>query len=409
MKGEWWKAGDRELCETLVEIQTRMRADYATMLSIVSEAEDRGLAKNAGYATLSHVLVDLLRMRPAEARRCVEQAVAVTPGRMISGDPLAAPLPATGQAAQEGALDREHIAMIHKHVQALPGWVNSEQRATFESALVEQAQLGHAGAVDSFAVALRARLDQDGKPPSDDQWVSPRNELRYTTRSDGRTVGKFDLDTEAGALLRAVLSPLAKPAPAEDGQRDERSAAERQGDGFVDLLRLAATAEGMPSEGGAKPHVAVTVSLAVLEDKLGNALLDGAGFISAAQARYLACDARVIPMVLGSKSEPLDVGVPSYTVPAHMRRALVARDRGCAFPNCGSPASICHSHHIVPWSQGGATKIGNLVLICPRHHRLVHASEWDITIVDGHPEFQPPGLIDPQRRPRRNTLHFRLE
>jgi len=310
---------------------------------------------------------------------------------------------------REGALDRDHVSVINKHVTALPAWVNAEQRATFEAALVEQAHMGHAGAVDRFATELRARLDQDGEPPRDEEWVQPRNELTFAVRPDGRTVGRFSLDAEAGALFRAVLDPLAKPALAEDGARDERTHEERQGDAFVDLVRLAAAAEDMPSQGGAKPQVTVTVPLATLEQGLGSALLDGAARISAAQARYLACDAKVIPMVLGSASEPLDIGRASYTAPTGMRRALVARDRGCAFPNCPRPAASCDSHHIVEWSHGGKTALSNLTLLCSYHHRLVHSSEWEVTIVNGRPEFYPPSFIDPDRHPRRNTLHTQLE
>ena len=387
-----------------------MRSDYAALLGVVSEADSRGLATTVGYPTLAHVLVDLLRMRPGEAKRCVQQAVAVSPARMVSGDELAAALPATGEAAAEGALDREHIAVIHRHVTALPGWVNPQQRATFEAALVEQAHTGHAGAVDRFATELRARLDQDGTPPKDEQWVQPRREVTYAVRSDGRTVGQFDLDPEAGALFRAVLDPLAKPRPADDGGvRDERSTAQRHGDGFVDLLRLAAAAEDMPSQGGAKPHVTVTMPLATLTEGLGSALLDGAGPITAAQARYLACDARIIPMVLGSNSEPLDVGRASYTVPTSIRRTLANRDKGCSFPNCPRTPASCDAHHITPWNQGGTTALSNLTLLCGHHHRLIHHSQWDIAIINGRPEFYPPSFIDPDRRARRNTLHTRLE
>ena len=275
MSGEWWQSGDKELCAAMVEIQARMRRDYAALLEIVSEAENRGVAKSTGCGSLPQLLTDVLRIRPSEAKRCVEQAVAVMPNRMITGGELSPALPATGEAAREGALDRDHVATIHKHVAALPGWLSAEQRATFETALVEQAHIGHAGAVDRFATELRARLDQDGAPPRDERWVRPRNEVTYAVRSDGRTVGRFDLDAEAGALFRAVIDPLAKPAPAEDGVPDERTAGERQGDGFVDLVRLAAASDDMPSQGEAKPQVTVTVPLSVLEKGLGSALVTG--------------------------------------------------------------------------------------------------------------------------------------
>ena len=82
----------------------------------------------------------------------------------------------------------------------------------------------------------------------------------------------------------------------------------------------------------------VTVSLPVLQGRIGSASLALGGAINADIARRIACDARVIPVVLGSKGEPLDVGRASHTVPSAIRRAVIVRDRGCAFPGCSVPA-----------------------------------------------------------------------
>jgi hypothetical protein len=86
-------------------------------------------------------------------------------------------------------------------------------------------------------------------------------------------------------------------------------------------------------------------------------------------------------------------------IPDGLRRAVVARDRGCA--RCGRPPSWCEAHHLVPWEQGGPTAIGNLVLLCRACHRLVHHAGWDVVLADGRPEFYPPAWVDPERRPRR--------
>jgi HNH endonuclease len=136
-------------------------------------------------------------------------------------------------------------------------------------------------------------------------------------------------------------------------------------------------------------------------------LLDGIGVLDAASARRIACDCKVIPAVLGSESEPLDIGRISYTVPTAIRRALILRDGGCAFPGCDRPHQWCHAHHIQHWADGGPTELGNLVLLCGRHHRLIHHSAWHCGIANGRPEFHPPHYIDTQQRPRRNTLHPR--
>ena len=127
--------------------------------------------------------------------------------------------------------------------------------------------------------------------------------------------------------------------------------------------------------------------------------------IDASTARRLACDAAVIPAVLNGRSEPLDIGRRTRTVPTALRRALVLRDRGCAFPGCTVPASWCDAHHRQHWADGGATALPNLVLLCGVHHELIHNSDWQVQLPDGVPEFIPPPYIDPHQNPRRNPIH----
>jgi 5-methylcytosine-specific restriction protein A len=118
----------------------------------------------------------------------------------------------------------------------------------------------------------------------------------------------------------------------------------------------------------------------------------------------LCCDAAVVPIVLNGVGQPLDVGRVARTIPDGLRRAVAARDRGCAHPGCGRPASWTECHHILPWEQGGETKLSNLVLLCPVHHRQIHFSDWTVRIQDGLPEFIPPKWIDYEQRPRRRAL-----
>jgi hypothetical protein len=102
------------------------------------------------------------------------------------------------------------------------------------------------------------------------------------------------------------------------------------------------------------------------------------------------------------------VGRARRLVPAAMRKALIARDLGCAFPGCDRPASWCDGHHVVPWFDGGATSVDNGVLLCRRHHRLVHEGDWQVRLgPDRLPEFLPPSYIDATRAPRRNQYHRR--
>ncbi|RIJ77833.1 HNH endonuclease, partial [Nakamurella silvestris] len=115
------------------------------------------------------------------------------------------------------------------------------------------------------------------------------------------------------------------------------------------------------------------------------------GPISPAEARRMACDARITPVVLGGKGEILDVGRSRYSFPTGIRKALEARDRGCAFPGCDRPPGWTEAHHVHPFSKGGETKLSSAVLVCDHHHHLLHHSDWQVRIAgDGIPEFLPP-------------------
>lgn len=123
-----------------------------------------------------------------------------------------------------------------------------------------------------------------------------------------------------------------------------------------------------------------------------------------AQTRLAACDAKIIPVVLSGDSEPLDVGRAMRTVPLGIRRALVARDRGCTFPGCARAPALCHAHHVLEWNNDGYTEVNNMCLLCPTHHRWIHVTGWDITIRGNLVEFRPPAILDPHRRPLHNPL-----
>ena len=205
----------------------------------------------------------------------------------------------------------------------------------------------------------------------------------------------------------AALDPLAAPRPAAADGPDPRPAGRRRADALVEVCRRALAAGTLPERGGDRPQIVVTVPLAALRDGLGSATLDDGTAISAGTARRLACDAAVIPAVLGSRSEVLDVGRARRLFTGPLRRALVLRDRGCAFPGCDRPASWCEAHHIRPWAAGGPTSLANGVLLCRHHHRLVEQGDWQVGLgADGVPEFRPPPWADPDQTPLRNHHHL---
>ncbi|MEJ2890923.1 HNH endonuclease signature motif containing protein, partial [Actinomycetospora aeridis] len=108
--------------------------------------------------------------------------------------------------------------------------------------------------------------------------------------------------------------------------------------------------------GAGRALIAVTIDHDWLRRAVGHGVLDDQQLVDAATLRRLACDADVIPLILGSRSEPLDIGRRSRTVPDAIRRALTVRDQGCAFPGCPRRPRRCHAHHIRFWGHGGPTE-----------------------------------------------------
>jgi hypothetical protein len=133
--------------------------------------------------------------------------------------------------------------------------------------------------------------------------------------------------------------------------------------------------DGLPEHGGDATTVLVTLTLSQLLTDLAAAGViagDGQHAISAEQARRLACQASIVPVVLGGKGEVLDVGRRMRLFTRAQRRALRIRDQRCRAEGCTIPAAWTEAHHLEPWSQGGATDLANAVSLCAHHHHRIH-------------------------------------
>jgi hypothetical protein len=155
-------------------------------------------------------------------------------------------------------------------------------------------------------------------------------------------------------------------------------------------------------------EVLVTTPLTALQREVGGvALLSTRGTLTAAELRRLACDARVIPAVLGADSEILDLGRTRRDFSPAQRRALTLRDRGCIAPGCDRPPDQCHAHHQWEWDDGGPTDLDNGALLCEFHHLQIHRQHWRVSLADnGYPQLTPPPSIDPLQRP---VQHHRFQ
>jgi hypothetical protein len=212
-----------------------------------------------------------------------------------------------------------------------------------------------------------------------------------------------------------------EPGQTEPGQtRPARTALGQTGSGWTGPDQ--AWLDAGPPDGGPVDGEPAGRDLAVARNLLGDnrsgayqpallpvGVLDDGGQLTVATVRRLACDAGIVPAVLGGAGQVLDLGRQRRLFTGPLRRALVLRDGGCAFPACDRPARWCDGHHIRHWADGGSTDLANAVLLCGFHHRLIHRGEWSVRInpADGLPDFVPPATLDAGQRLRRNTFHRR--
>ncbi len=210
-----------------------------------------------------------------------------------------------------------------------------------------------------------------------------------------------------GAALLALLGVRAGYDDATHGDpayggKDLRPKDVRQYDAIRRAL-LHATGCAHDSE-PAVAQVILTLNLDDLVAGLAHGrLVDLDQSLTPAETRQAACDAGLIPAVLGGHGEILDLGSTRRSFSTAQRRALALRDQGCSFPGCDKPPIGCHAHHVVPWWEGGPTDLANGTLLCGRHHRQLHRQGWTARLDShGNPEYIPPAWADPARQPRQH-------
>jgi hypothetical protein len=407
---EWWRVDKSVLLSRTVKIEIAVRKLLAEQYEVYAEIHRRDLRGVAGHDSLAGLIEEDLRLTPADAKARAGRVLALHPTPTFTGQDVPAVAPLTAVAAAEGAVGGAQIDPIIHALAQIPATVPEEKVRDGEKILVDLARIAGPKEVARAARNLLARLDPDGKEPKDDEPTPIRPELKFVHHRDGSLGVVATVDQEIYARLKTDLDPLAKPhKKTEDGEKDPRTQAERYGDAFGDYVRMKTASPDLPSQAGESTHILITMSYEDLMRDLSEAQLELVGPLNATDARMLACDCRIRPVVLGKSGEPLDVGRSARTVTIPQKYALTARDRGCAWPGCDMPVFRCTAHHIAFWRHHGETKIDNLVLLCGRHHKLIHSSQWTVRIAqDGLPEFTPPAYLDPTGTPRRNTMHLRI-
>ncbi len=394
------------------QLTGRMQALTATLAADTArvEAADR----EVGVPLASWLAVEH-RLTRREAHRLIGQ------GRDL------ARFPRLEAEALQGRVGFTQATTISQVLGKLPDDLATSQVEQAEDMMIEFAeQFDSAGlaqlsrhlveVVDPVGVEEREakRLEQDLKR------AKASRHLNFLSDGHGSTLIRGSLPTLDAAPLIKLVEAYAQDAKRAgldrlDPLSETVSPAMRRADGLCALAAAHQQGQLAPSNGGDRPRVVVTVRHDQLRDDCEVAgVLDSGERLTAGQLRLLACDAEILPAVLGGNSEILDVGRAQRLVTTPIRTALTLRDRGCVFPGCDAPATVCHAHHVVPWWAGGTTALSNLVLLCPHHHGLVEpsrdeppeqreGSRWEIRIgVDGIPEVLPAARMDGTRRPRRH-------
>ncbi len=136
-----------------------------------------------------------------------------------------------------------------------------------------------------------------------------------------------------------------------------------------------------PRAGGTSASLVALYQGADLVTGVGLATLETGDLVSMGQIRRMACEAGVMPAVLGTKSHVLDLGRTARFHTEPQRIAIALRDGGCTAEGCDWPPGMCQVHHDTPWSEGGPTNVEDARLLCPCHHARVHDPDYDVTVL----------------------------
>ncbi|WP_170206810.1 HNH endonuclease signature motif containing protein [Barrientosiimonas humi] len=409
------------------EVERLSRRVASLRLRLVACANRSQVARRSGFSTTGAWLASRTHTTGGAATREADLA-----------ETLESVLPVTGQALAEGAVSPEHAAVIAWAIKQLPEGLTAEQVARVEASLVaDAARMSPARLRGAARRALAVvEPDQQAVDEHEDQVLRGeeasalgRCRLSMHDNSDGTVSGSFVLPRLAGDILRKAVQQLAAP---RRGSTTGTGAAGATGDG---VTRAGATATGAarsapaPASGTASagaaaaadgragrgswvgvdwPHryglalvellehlptdrlpgkvaatVVVTMTREQLVADLAAAHLDTGHDISAGDARRLACNAGIVPVVLGGASQPLDLGRAKRFFSEAQRTALATRYDQCAVLGCDSPFAWTELHHEHPWSRGGATDLEHAVPLCGRDHRDIHKPGTRATITTG--------------------------
>ena len=285
-------------------------------------------------------------------------------------------LPCSAEALTDGRIGFTHVALMARTQEAVSG----NGRSLDEGRLLREAERLSVKQFRDACHHARHAADPEGAAADEADAVGARF-LELKPNEDGSLYIKGFLDSIGSAALRTALEPLARPSGKDDDRRRER----RLADALVELTSHALDGGSLPSRGAQRPHLTVTASYDTVLGKLGAPAADMEFSlpISTRIVERLACDCNLTRVLLNSDSMVIDVGREKRIITGSRRRALVARDKHCRWPGCDRPAAWTNAHHLVHWIHGGTSDLDNQVLLCYRHHWMVHEGGWRLVKGEG--------------------------
>lgn len=376
-----------ELGEAVAELAALEAQVVSLKLALLGEADERRVAEETADTDTD-----------AWAARLTGTTRGVMAGGIWLARLLAQKYDATRAAFAAGRLNEEQVRVIVRAAEKMPEAATPEQRRTAEQDLVDRAVAGLNPR--RLRQAARRMLDVVSRELADEQEADQLTEeeenaevetwLTLRDNGDGTVSGRFTIPELQGEMLRAAVERLSAPRrlgrnqagelvedPTLPGEGPTLSYTERLGAAFVELL------EHLPADGygGLGATVMVHVALDHLLDGLAGAGLDTGTRISAGQARRLACEAGLVPVVLGGTSEVLDQGRSKRLHTPAQRRALSVLHDSCAAEGCERPFAWCEIHHPHAWSEGGETSLDNGLPLCGHHHRRAHDDRFTMRVL----------------------------
>src|SRR6478752_3643243 len=371
-----WSMGETEAGQTLVELG-RLKAQVAELEArVAAHADDIHVGQDVAASSAANWLAHQTKQTRAETNRTVRLGHALEEH------------PATRDALAGGRVCVEQARVIVDAVDRLPDHVEAEVRVQAEQHLLAAAEHHDAKTLRMLGKRLFEVVDPDGADAHEAK-ILEREEaaaardayLRMWDDGHGTTHGRFEIPTLAGAALKKMLVAITslKHQRAVNGAGVQRlPAPEAMGQAFCALITRY-PAKTLPKLGGLNATLLVLISEGSLMGRLEQAgTLDTGEHISPAMARRLACEAGIIPAVLGGESMPLDVGRELRLHQKYQRLAILIRDQGCRAEGCDRRTGL-HTHHTTEWAKGGTTNVEDGISLCPWHHHRAHDTSYVMT------------------------------